>query len=165
MDITLTALLLVHSNALALGIGSSTIAIAGFLTAIGDGKFDPSERRIMGVVYISLRIAMVLIALTSLLIELYQPGFFGWFSTPMWIMTGILYLNALLMTKHWISPKLGPAIQAGTWYSFGFIITIYAFNLGTLTLNEFLTFFGADLIAAILIVNACMAYLSLRRKK
>lgn len=165
MDLVLIGLVLVHSSAIALGVGASTIAIAGFLTAIADNTFDESERRIMGVVYFSLRVAMALIVLFSLLIMWLHPDFFGWFTVPLWIMTAVLFLNAFLMTKHWISTKLGPAIQAGTWYTLGFIITIYVFKLSVLTLMEFIYFFIIDLVLAIAIVNGCIQYLSWRRKK
>ena len=164
-DSFLIGLILVHSSAIALGVGASTIAIAGFLTAIADNKFDDSERRIMGVVYFSLRVAMVLIVLFSLLVMWLEPGFFGWFTVPMWIMTAVLYINAVLMTKHWISGKLGPAIQAGTWYTLGFLITIYVFDLSVLTLTGFGIFFVIDLLLAILIVNGCMKYLAWKRRK
>lgn len=164
-ELLFIALALVHSSAVALGVGASTIAIAGFLTAIADNEFDESERRIMGVVYLSLRIAMVLIVAMTLLMMWMRPEFFGWFTAPLWIMTAVLYLNAVLMTKHWISPKLGPAIQAGTWYTLGFIVTLYFFDLSVLTLTEFGVFFVVDLILAILIVNGCMRYLAWRRSR
>lgn len=164
-ELSFIALALIHSSAVALGVGASTIAIAGFLTAIADNTFDQSERRIMGVVYLSLRIAMVLIVLMTLLMMWMRPDFFGWFTWPLWILTAVLYLNAILMTKRWISPRLGPAIQAGTWYTLGFIITLYFFDLSALTLAQFGVFFVTDLILALLIVNGCMHYLSWKRGK
>lgn len=164
-DLTLIGLVLVHSSAIALGVGASTIAIAGFLTAIGDGKFDKSERRIMGVVYLSLRIAMVLIVLCTIAIMVLMHDFFGEFTMPLWILTVVLYVNAFLMTKHWISSKLGPAIQAGTWYTLGFLITAYVFDLFLLTPMISTYFYGATLVLAIVIVNACIKYLAWKRGK
>jgi len=164
-ELIFISLILLHSSAIALGVGSSTIAIAGFLTAIGDGTFDPSERRIMGVVYLSLRIAMISIVIISALIWLMDANFFGTFTMPMWVMTAILFVNAYLMTKHWISPKIGPAIQAGTWYTLGFVITIYVFDLAPITPILFFVFYIIDLVLAIAIVNGCMKYLKWRRTR
>ena len=165
LEILFLALVLIHSSAIALGVGSSTIAIGGFLTAIADGNFDESERRIMGVVYLSLRIAMWMIVVFSLLIMWMRPDFFGDFTLPMWVMTAVLFVNAFMMTKHWITPKLGPAIQAGTWYTLGFLITAYVFKLFPLTIEVFIYFYLATLVAAVVIVNGCMKYLGWRRAK
>lgn len=165
IDIIFAILVVVHSSAIALGVGASSVAIAGFLTAIADGTFDPSERRIMGVVYLSLRIAMGMILVTSAAILWLDPSFFGSFTAPLWFLMFILFLNALLMTKHWIPYTLGPAIQAGTWYTLGFLITIYIFDFATLNIAVISGFYLADLLLAFVIVNACMAYLKKRRRR
>lgn len=162
-DILFKVLVVLHSNAIGLGVGASSLAIAGFLTAIGDGKMDPSERKLMGVIYITLRIAMGLILVSAALIALMDFSFFGAFRTPMWILIGMLFLNAILMTKHWITPKLGPAIQAGTWYTLGFLITIYIFEYMELTLLNFAIFYGVMFTLAVLVVNGCMLYLKKRQ--
>jgi len=160
LELVFIALVLIHSSAAALGVGSSTIAIAGFLTAIADGEMDASERRMMGVVYLSLRIAMVLILLSTLLIIWMDPGFFGAFTWPQFVIIAILYGNAILMTKHWIPMKIGPAVQAGTWYTLGFLIPIYVFDLAPLTPALSYGFLIVDLILAVIIVNACLRYLA-----
>ena len=164
-EILLAIFLLIHSSGIALGVGSSTIAIAGFLTAIADNNFDESERRIMGVVYFSLRFAMVTIVLFTLAIMWLKPDFFGWSVIPLWIMTVVLFVNAVLMTKHWISGKLGPAIQAGTWYSLGFLLTLYIFDLAVWSLQTTLLSYVGVVIVAIIIVNACLEYLGSKNKK
>jgi len=162
-DIALLVLVIIHSSMIGLGIGASTIAITGFVTALMDGEFDASERRIMGVVYLSLRIAMVGIVLSSLAVWLLQSDSFGTVTAPMWILVGVLFVNAFLMTKHLISMKLGPAIQAGTWYSLGFFITVYVFDLAAITLTGFLIAYVLVLIAAVVIVELFMQYF--RRKR
>jgi hypothetical protein len=164
-DLILAFLVLNHAGAVTLGVGASTLAIAGFLTAIADGNFEQGERRIMGVVYISLRVAMITIFLATVAIWFMDPNYFGDFTMPLWIMTAILFVNALFMTKHWISPKLGPAIQAGTWYTLGFLITIYMFDLFQLTSAVFLWFFIGDILVAVVTVNVCMWYLKRRQKQ
>ena len=156
-------LVLNHIGAITLGVGASTIAVAGFLTALADGTFDPSERRIMGVVYISLRVAMVTILVTSALIFFMRPDYFGAFTMPMWIMTAVLFINAILMTKHWISPKFGPAIQAATWYTLGFLMTIYLFDLFPLTPLVVIAFFLADFAITIATINICLMIVKRKR--
>ena len=163
MELLFIALVMIHSSAIALGVGSSTLAITGFIVALLDGDFDASERRIMGVIYTSLRVAMGMIFVSSLLIMILQPGFFGWFTVPLWVMTAVLFVNAFLMTKHWIPKSLGPAIQAGTWYTLGFVITAYVFDLFELSMLGFAEFYAVDLIIAILIVNGCLRYLQAKR--
>ena len=163
LDILLLVLVIIHSSMIGLGIGASTIAITGFMTALMDGTFDESERRIMGVVYLSLRIAMIAIVASSLAIMWIKPEFFGSFTTPMWIMIAVLFVNAFLMTKHWISVKLGPAFQAGTWYTLGFFITIYIFDLLPFTLASFGITYVIDLVVAVVIVELFMRYFKGRR--
>ena len=165
-DIFFLLVVVAHSSAIGLGVGASTLAITGFLSALGnDGAIDTGERRIMGVVYFSLRVAMALIVLTSLIVWFIDPDFFGLFTAPMWIMVAVLFVNAFLMTKHWITPKLGPAIQAGTWYTLGFLITIYVFGFYPITQTLFWSFYIADLILAVIIVNLCLKYLKWRRSR
>ena len=158
IEILFAILVITHSGAITLGVGASTIAIAGFLTAIVDGTFDPSERRIMGVVYISLRVAMITILLMSLGIFLMRPDFFGEFTLPMWVLVAVLYVNAFLMTKHLISMQVGPALQAGTWYTLGFLLTIYVFNLFPLASWLSFSIFFADVALGVLTVHICMQY-------
>jgi len=162
-DIALLVLVIIHSSMIGLGIGASTIAITGFVVALMDGEFDASERNMMGVVYLSLRIAMVGIVLSSIAVWLLQRDFFGTVTMPMWVLIGVLFVNAFLMTKHWISVKLGPAIQAGTWYSLGFFITIFVFDLAPITLTNFLVAYVLVLIAAVIIVELFMRYFKRRR--
>ena len=165
LDLLFTVLVLIHSNTIGLGVGASTIAIAGFLTAIGDGTFDPSEKRIMGVVYFTLRVAMGTILVSSGLVYLMDPQYFQEFTSPMWILIAVLFINAVLMTKHWISGKFGPAIQAATWYTLGFLVTIYIFGFATVDMTYFAVFYAAALVVGIVIVNGCMVYLKNRREK
>src|SRR5690606_27543192 len=94
-----------------------------------DGKVDESERRMLGVIYILLRISMVAILLTTLIVTTLRPDIFGTQELFIWILVGVLYANAFLMTKHWIPMKIGPALQAATWYTLGFIVTIRMFAL------------------------------------
>lgn len=153
-----------HASAIALGVGSSTLAISNFLVAIYDGKIDEGERRIMGVTYIMLRVAMVSILLTTVLIYLFDSNFFGEIGAFIWLLIAILYLNAILMTKHVMPSKIGPALQAATWYTLGFIITIHMFDLFALDTATFSMLYAVDIATALVIVNGYMKYLQSKKK-
>lgn len=153
-----------YTSAIALGVGASSIAIAGFLTAISDGTFDEGERRIMGVVYISLRIAMVMIATTLAIFWLVYPDVLSTLAKQ-GMMTVLLFVNAFLMTKHYISPKIGPAFQAATWYTLGFVFTIDAFALFQVSIPFFLVLYVIDIILAVLIVNGFMRRYAQKRQR
>ncbi len=149
-------------SSVAIGVGSSTLAIASFLVALSDGQIDQSERRMMGVIYTSLRVAMVMITLSLFMLGILFPGsIMG--STYLWVLMLALVANSILMTKHWISFKIGPAFQSATWYTLGFMMTIEAFALLPLSWSVFLTLYAADVVVAILLVNALMYYLAHKR--
>ena len=68
MELLLLITAVIQSFAISLGVGSSTLAIVNFFVAIDDGKIDDTERKMMGVVYIILRIAMVMILFTTAIV-------------------------------------------------------------------------------------------------
>lgn len=125
------------------GVGSSTLAIVNFFAALADGKIDETERRMMGLVYIVLRVAMVLILLTTMFVYFPQyiaSGFhsFSVLSIGTFIALGVLYSNAILMTLKYMPSTFGPAIQAGNWYVLGFLSTLAAHDISNFTLVQFL---------------------------
>lgn len=154
-----------QGSAVSLGVGASTIVITSFLVALTDGKIDPSERRMLGVLYVALRVAMFSILGTTALIAALKPAQFDGIETYLIILIAALFANAILMTKHWISSKIGPAIQAGTWYTLGFVMTIYAFSLFSFTPLGFATLYGTDILIAIVIVNAFMLRMKHKAKE
>lgn len=117
-----------------LGVGASTFALTFFLLALTDGNIDSSEKRFMHAVYFVLRIGMFLIALglfASLFGEMFSPPLQY---TVQWILLGIIILNAILMTVHWMPMKYGPVIAGGSWYSlfFATYLPIYEYSLTTI---------------------------------
>ena len=68
------------------------------------------------------------------------------------------------MTKHWISPKIGPGLQAATWYTLGFIVTIHMFELVKLDTVTFSLLYAVDIVTALVIVNGYMKYLQSKKK-
>ena len=151
---TITSIaLILNASAINLGVGSSTLAITSFLVALNDKKIDASERRMLGVIYILLRIAMIMILLTTLFIVWQRPSLFGNQTQFLYTLIAILYINAFCMTKHWISMKIGPALQAATWYTLGFIVSIHMFALYTITISNFIVLYFIDTVIALAVLQ------------
>ena len=160
----MTIVAILQSFAISLGVGSSTLAILNFFVAIKDGNIDATERRMMGVVYIVLRIAMVAILITSVLLIAYDYSVAGLaslstFDGVLLTVVGMLFLNASLMSAHVIPSTLGPAIQAGSWYTLGTLLALLSLNLTDFVFWQFLLAYVVWIALAIAIVNGVMAIL------
>lgn len=158
LDILLTAAIIFQASAIALGVGSSTITIISFLTALKDGTIDEGERRMLGVDYWSLRAAMFGIVLTTGFISGLHRTFLDPIETYVWLLVVILFANAFGMTKHWISMKVGPALQAATWYTLGFLATIHLSHLFAIDNSVFVLLYLTDIVIALVLVNGFMAW-------
>ena len=170
MTTLFTLIAILQSFSISLGVGSSTLAIVNFFVAIADGSISPDERRMMGVVYIILRIAMVGILLTTATLLLYQYGFGGLGSLSVFHLAQViiliaLFVNAVLMTKHIIPSNFGPAIQAGNWYTLGTLAALLPLGITNFSFSQFILAYIAGLILAISIVNAVMAMQMAERNK
>lgn len=168
MTISLTLMAIIQSFAISLGVGSSTLAIASFFVAISDGKIDDTERRMMGIVYIVLRIAMVLILVTTLILLSYKYAMVGLggmsaFHFGQLLAIIVLFVNAMLMTAHLIPSNFGPAIQAGNWYTLGTLSALLPLGITGFTFTQFLLAYVTWLVLAVAIVNGIMAILRGKR--
>lgn len=143
------------ASAVSLGVGSSTLAITSFFAAIADGNIDGSERRMLGVIYWVLRVAMVLILLTVSSLTWFFPDTIAW-PLFVWTLIFVIFANAILMTKRWIPVQVGPALQAASWYTLGFIFSIEMFNLMELNFISFVGLYAIDFLIAFCIVNGFM---------
>ena len=165
--LTLAAIL--QSFSISLGVGSSTIAICSFFVAIADGTIEPSERKMMGVNYFVLRVAMVFILLTTLTLLVSQyflviSQVFTPYVVAQLIVLAVLFINAILMTAHIMPSTFGPAIQEGNWYTLGLLAALLPLKLVDFTILQFILGYFAWLVLAISIVNGVMAVLKQRRK-
>lgn len=166
MEIIIILLSIAQSIAISLGVGASTLAIINFFVAINDGDISTDERKLMGVVYIVLRVAMGAILVTSLLLALYHAADHGLadyltaYKAALWTLIAVLFVNAILMTKHLISSTFGPAIQAGTWYTLGVVTALLPMNLHNFTYWHFLVIYLAALALTVTVVNAFILQLS-----
>ena len=153
---------------ISLGVGSSTLAITNFFAAIADGTIDETERRMMGLVYIVLRVAMVGILIAT--IALHAPvvlaaGLAGMttFMWAQWVVLLVLYGNATLMTKRLMPSTFGPGLQAGSWYALGIMMALALQGVTQYTLLQFVLGYVAVLVLAVGSVNGVMAYLKSRQ--
>ena len=163
--LVLTAI--IQSFSISLGVGSSTLAITNFFAAIADGSISPDERRMMGIVYVVLRIAMVVILISTLIIQALTYGaieFVNYNMAQLFVVL-ILFANAMLMTAHLIPSNFGPAIQAGNWYTLGTLAALVPLGLSQFSLTTFFLAYVTWLVLAVSIVNGIMAIQVAKRKK
>lgn len=170
MTIFITLVAILQSFAVALGVGSSTLAIINFFAAIADGTIDDTERRMMGIVYVVLRVAMVAILITSILLISLEFSSVGLenisaFTIGQLLALFVLFTNAMLMTAHLVPSTFGPAIQAGSWYTLGTLAALKTVGVTDFAFGHFLMAYVTWIILAIAIVNGIMAVIKERRKK
>ena len=164
METLILVVAVVQAMGISLGVGSSTLAILNFFLAIKDGKIDETERHFMGITYMILRIAMVIILFSTLFLSYIGYNNFGveYFTTytiAQLILITVLFTNAILMTMRIMPSTFGPALQASSWYTFGFLTAIYLNGLTTFSLVTFLLCYLALFLIAVAVVNGVMAHL------
>ncbi len=169
MSIVIILLTVLQSIGVALGVGSSTLAISNFFAAIADGTIDETERRMMGIVYIVLRVAMGIILITTILLTFigYLQNGLSTFTPHMlsvWTLLFVLYVNAFLMTKHLVPTTIGPALQAASWYTFGTIMSLLEVDIYTERYGIFLLSYITTIFFAIAFINGIMVYLKYHKK-
>jgi len=163
MEIAYIIASILQTIAVSLGVGCSTVAVAQFFVAIADGKIDEVERRMMGMVYILLRVAMGLILLATLaqstiLYSVIGLRYINPFTVGIWTVIAVLFVNAILMTMRIMPSKFGPGIQAGSWYTLGVTIALVPLGLTDFSYQQFFLAFAGMMILAIAIVNGVMNY-------
>lgn len=164
METLILVVSVVQAMGISLGVGSSTLAILNFFLAIKDGKIDETERHFMGITYVILRISMVIILFSTLFLSYIGYNNFGveYFTTytiAQLILITVLFTNAILMTMRIMPSTFGPALQASSWYTFGFLTAIYLNGLTTFSLVTFLLCYLALFLIAVAVVNGVMAHL------
>ena len=164
MEIILNLTTILQSIAIAMGVGSSTIAVLNFFSAIGDNVIDATERTMMGIVYIVLRVSMNLILLTTLLltylgVSALGGAYFTVVTLSIWLLIIVLFLNAFLMTKHIMPSTIGPALQAASWHTLGITTTLISLRLTDYTFLKFFIGYMALFILAVALVNGAMIHI------
>lgn len=158
--------LIVQTLSISLGVGSSTLAIVNFFVAIADGKIDEHERRMMGVVYKVLRVAMAGILISTLcvfVLSYVKVPQFEALQLQIASLLVVLCINAVLMTLRKMPSAFGPAIQVSAWYSTGFLI---AFDrvMWNLSYLQFVIFYLVMFTLAVSVINGLMMHLKQKQK-
>ena len=123
MEIIGLLLGIIFAIGLTLGVGSSTFALTNFIVALQDGVIDDSEKRLMKVVYVILRIGMGLLAFGLIVpILLYGIEIVDTQYLMAILLLVIITVNAILMTKRTMPMQYGPVLAGGSWYSL-FLLT------------------------------------------
>jgi hypothetical protein len=153
---------------ISLGLGSSTLAVASFFKAITDGTIDQTERGMLGVIYIVLRVAMMTILGSTLALGFIGYGTVGMahfttYVTAQFILVAVLFLNATLMTMRLMPSTFGPAIQAGSWYLLAFGMALAAVGLANFSFGTFVIAYAIELVFAFVVINGIMRHLKNRR--
>ena len=153
---------------ISLGVGSSTLAIVNFFAAIADGTIDETERRMMGIVYVVLRVAMVGILATTaiLLIPMLLTGVSSLtvVSIAQLGIVAVLFINAALMTARLMPSTFGPGLQAGSWYALGVVAGLQLQGVTSYSLVQFGLGYVALLILAVGLVNGVMAIIKAKKQ-
>ena len=127
---------------LSLGVCASTFAIIFFFMGMRSEELRAAGRPFSKTTYIVLRVAMGLIlAVEAAKIALYLyvgisfDKLLGAESLLFfWTLIAVLDVNAILMTLHIMPMRLGPALQATSWYTLGLLSTLPVVTFGYLPL-------------------------------
>lgn len=160
MELFIALVVILQTFSISLGVGSSTLAIVNFFVAIADGKIDPTERKMMGIVYVVLRVAMVAIFVTTILLvanDLSKNGFLTTFDYAELIPLFVLFTNASLMTLKIMPSTFGPSIQAGSWYTLGTLAGLEIVGFTEFQLMHFILAYITWIVLATGITNGIMA--------
>ncbi len=168
MEIITIVASILQVMSISLGVGSSTLAVLNFFSAIADVAIDETERRMMGVTYVVLRIAMVIILATTAILAVYGYSdqgisYFTNYILAQYTLIFVLFFNAFLMTKRIMPSTFGPAIQAGTWYLLGLGTALFMLELVNFTWLTFIIIYLAELAFAYLLINGAMLHLKKKR--
>jgi hypothetical protein len=153
------------SVAISLGVGCSTVAITQFFAAMADGRVDDGERRMMGKVFILLRISMVAILLTMLVqggIIYYLTDnflFISPFFMAAYTVVAVLFVNAIGMTMHLVPRSIGPAVQASSWYTLGVMFSLIPLGLTSFTFMQFGLVYLGVMMLTVAGINVAMNFL------
>jgi len=168
METSIIILTILQAMGISLGVGTSTIALVNFFHAIKDGVIDPIERGFMGLTYIVLRVAMVVIiltvaGLTALGILAEGSAYVTGYELAQVFLTVVLFANASLMTARLMPSKFGPAIQAASWYSLGLLAALVP--LGYTTNFSFAGFFFSFVPFVVFMIILIMAIMNIQKRK
>ncbi|MCW9054723.1 MAG: hypothetical protein OQJ98_01960 [Candidatus Pacebacteria bacterium] len=117
-------LVFLHIAGVILGVGGATLAEVFYLMALKDGDVDASERRMMHANYRTLRVGLVLIIFSGIAMVWWLVSVEGhtWplHSAKLWakeVMTAVIIINAVLISKRWVPMWLGASLSFTSWWA------------------------------------------------
>jgi hypothetical protein len=158
---------IVYSLFISMGVGASTLAVVQFFSAVADGEVSPDERRMIGLVYSVLRIAMLgILAIISIEVLLMLVAYNLGALTPQFIFTLFLLLVLSVVTilhgSGILPSSVGPTIQVSTWYTLGIAHSLERFGYSDFNVTQFIFIF---LLIALLIAAFINVVLWVLHKK
>lgn len=144
-----------------LGVGASTVAIVQYILAFRDRAIDKSEKPLLHATYLLLRVAMSLILITLIVqtVSVLSNPQLSLFTIDFaaWLLVIALYANAILMTRHLMPRRIGPALQAATWYTLSLFYYFATNGLGQLAISFYLSTYATIFVVMFLVVNIALA--------
>ena len=119
----------------------------------------------MGLVYVVLLVAMVLILISSISLSIISYGtdtLPTGYIIALYLTLAVLYSNAVLMTVHYMPSTFGPAIQAASWYTLGMLNIIATLGATSFLWWQFALAYVTGITLAVSLINGVMAYLKER---
>ncbi len=118
---------LIRFFSVGLCLGTSTVVMTLYFYLVAKGKTEPSEKKIMHVLYTILRVGMglaVITEITGFIYNYHVDNFIYWIDNPELLMRftifSVILADALAMQNHRISMWFGPALAGGSWYGYFF---------------------------------------------
>lgn len=118
-----TFLKITHIIGTVLGAGGATFAEFQLHQAVRDGTVNPSEGRLLSLVYWLIRVGLIMIVFSGFGFFLYlrlNDLSFVLYEPRMWMklgITGLLVVNAFMLHVHRIPVWLGAAVSITGWYA------------------------------------------------
>ena len=107
---------------------------------------------------------MIILFSTATLALVIGNDYFNTYTMAQFILIGMLYINAILMTLRIMPSTFGPAIQASSWYGLGLLLAFYNQGFTDFTLTTFLLSYLALFLLATAIINGVLGYLKSHQK-
>lgn len=153
----------IQGMGVSLGVGCSTLAVCNYIVASRDGMVDESERRLMGIVYRILRIAMGIILVTIIIqgvngIAAAGANYVHPFVAFSWSVIIVLFVNAVLMTRHLMPKILGPSLQSASWYMLAVMYFLGSAGLVNYSYTHFAVWYVILIAVAMVVINGSIAY-------
>lgn len=167
MDIYL-ALIIGHLIGTILGVGGATLIEIALNRSLADDQMSMDERAILGSVFTTVRVGLVISILTGfgfLLLYKLSGQTFRLYNPVLWAklaILGIIAVNTLLLQAHKISLYWGSAISFVSWWSAA-LLGVFLTNVVRYSFLEITITYILAVIAGALILDRVRKWIKVRR--